>query len=52
MVRDEPTVYDKIYQVEGLQFIIKREDEKEVAYLEIDFVDDWSGKEFVVTAGF
>ncbi len=27
-------------------------DDIEIAYLEIDYVSDWSGEEYTVTAGF
>ena len=31
---------------------ISKEDEKYVKYIEIDYIDDWSGADFVITAGF
>lgn len=52
MVQDEPNDNDNIYKMEGFQFIINKEVEKDVSYLEIDYTNDWSGEEFVVTAGF
>jgi len=52
MVQDEPTTDDNIYKLDRFQFIINKEEEKEVSYLEIDYVDDWSGEEFIITAGF
>lgn len=52
MVLDKPTVADATYEIEGFKFIINKEDEREVSYLEIDYVDDWSGEEFIITAGF
>ncbi len=33
-------------------FVIKKDEEKEVSYLEIDYENDWSGERFIVTAGF
>ena len=52
MVQDEPTPNDNVYKTGNFQFIINKEDEKELSYLEIDYVNDWSGKEFIITAGF
>ncbi|WP_352419120.1 hypothetical protein [Proteiniborus sp.] len=52
MVQDEPNDNDNIYKMEGFQFIINKEVEKDVSYLEIDYTNDWSGEKFVVTAGF
>lgn len=27
-------------------------DDIEISYIEIDYIDDWSGEEYTVTAGF
>jgi Fe-S cluster assembly iron-binding protein IscA len=45
-------ITDSLYDIEGLFFIISKEDEKYVKYIEIDYIDDWSGSDFVITAGF
>jgi len=53
MVQDESMEEDvNIYEIEGIKFAIGKDEEKEVATLEIDYIDDWAGKEFVITAGF
>ncbi|MBP2028920.1 Fe-S cluster assembly iron-binding protein IscA [Acetoanaerobium pronyense] len=33
-------------------FIIDKEEEKEVSYIEIDYENDWAGEDFIITAGF
>lgn len=52
MVQDEPKDNDNIYKMEDFQFVIDKEAEKDVSYLEIDYTNDWSGEEFIITAGF
>ena len=53
MVQDESIEEDvNIYEIDCIRFVIGKDEEKEVAYLEIDYIDDWAGKEFVITAGF
>ena len=51
-VHDEQQNDDSLYDIDGLFFIISKEDEKYVKYIEIDYIDDWSGADFVITAGF
>jgi len=35
-----------------LFYIISKEEEKDVSYIKIDYEDDWSGENIVITAGF
>ena len=43
---------DLLYEVDDLFFIISKEEEKDVSYIEIDYEDDWSGENIIITAGF
>ena len=43
---------DNLYKIEDLLFIIDKEEEKEVSYIEIDYENDWAGEDFIITAGF
>lgn len=52
MVPGEPTSEDNVYEMDSFRLIINKEEEKEVSFLEIDYVNDWSGEEFIITAGF
>ena len=52
LVQDEQQNDDSLYDIDGLFFIISKEDEKYIKYIEIDYIDDWSGADFVITAGF
>ena len=52
LVQDEQQNDDSLYDIDGLFFIISKEDEKYVKYIEIDYIDDLSGADFVITAGF
>ena len=42
---------DKIVYDEDFKIIMSSED-IELSYIEIDYVNDWSGEEYTVTAGF
>ena len=52
LVQDEPKTGDNLYEVEGLRFVINKNEEKEVSFVEIDYENDWSGESFIITAGF
>ncbi|WP_432666166.1 hypothetical protein R9X47_07580 [Wukongibacter baidiensis] len=52
MVQDEQNSDDNVYDLESIKIILNRSIEKEISYIEIDFVREWWGEDFVVTAGF
>lgn len=52
IVQDEQKADDILYTVEEFNFIINKDEEKEVSYIEIDYLKDWSGEDFIITAGF
>ena len=49
---DEPNENDNIYEIENIKFLVDKEIEKEVSYIEIDYVSEWWGSDFIITAGF
>lgn len=52
MVQDEPREDDVIYEAYGVNFLINQEEAKEILYIEIDYVEVWTGEEFIITSGF
>jgi len=52
IVPGELTAGDEYYEVKELVFIISKEEAALVCCLEIDYIEDWWGKEFVIVAGY
>lgn len=52
VVQDEQEKDDNVYNLDNISIILNRSIEKEISYIEIDFVKEWWGEDFVVTAGF
>lgn len=52
MVQDEPNENDTIYEIDNIKFLIDKETKKDASYIEIDFVSERWGEDFIITAGF
>lgn len=52
IVPGELSAEDNYYEVEELVFIISKDEEKLIDCLEIDYIEDWWGSEFVVISGY
>lgn len=52
MVQDEPNENDTVYEIDNIIFLIDKETKKDASYIEIDFVSEWWGEDFIITAGF
>ena len=52
LVEDQPKKLDNIYDVFGVKVLVDKDIAKDITYIEIDYIKEWWGEDFIITTGF